>query len=65
MKEEATAPALSLEDEEVERRYTSYLNRAHSTDLSEFDKLGVVYHSGKDKVKKKKKKKRPEILLLL
>ncbi len=31
-------------------RYLSYLERAQKTDLSEFDKMGVVYHSGRDAV---------------
>jgi hypothetical protein len=39
---------LSIEEEETERRYMSYLQKAQTADLSQFDKLNVVYHSGKD-----------------
>ncbi len=39
---------ITPEDEETERRYVSYLQRAQTTDLSEFDKMGVVYHTGRD-----------------
>jgi O-acetyl-ADP-ribose deacetylase (regulator of RNase III) len=44
----STDAGLSPEDEETERRYVSFLQRAQTTDLSEFDKYGVVYHSGRD-----------------
>ena len=44
---ENIAANASFEDEETELRYLTYLKKAQNTDLSEFDKLGVVYHSGK------------------
>ena len=39
---------MTPEDEETERRYLSYLKKAQSMNFSEFDKLSVVYHSGRD-----------------
>lgn len=38
---------MTPEEEETEQRYLSYLQRAQSMDLSEFDRLNAVYHSGR------------------
>lgn len=38
----------SPEEEETEKKYLDYLEKARKTDLSEFDRYSVIYHSGRD-----------------